>query len=79
MYFTPFSSVSIAQATFEQVNVSYVCVCVCVFVCVCVCVCVCLRVNHHDVIRLGVRLTKVFLAYATTSPGRVASHSNDPW
>ena len=49
MYFTPFSSVSIAQATFEQVNVSCVCVCLCV------CVCVCLRVNN-DVIRLGVKV-----------------------
>ena len=26
----------------------------------------------------GSRLTKVFLAYATTSPDRVASHSKDP-
>ena len=32
--------------------------CVYVWVCVCVCVCVCvyLRVNHSDVIRLGVKV-----------------------
>ena len=44
----------------------------------CKCTCVCLGVNHNDAILLGVRLTKVFLACATTSPGQVASHSKDP-
>ena len=44
----------------------------------CKCTCVCLGVIHNDAILLGVTLTKVFLACATTSPGQVASHSKDP-
>ena len=31
---------------------------VCVCFCVCVCVCVCLRVNHHDVIELGLKVDR---------------------
>ena len=36
-------------------------------------VALCIRVNHNDAIWLGVKV-----AYTTTSPGRVASHSKDP-
>ena len=45
---------------------------------VCVCMHVCLGANHFDVIGLGVKVDQVILAYATTSPGQVGSHSKDP-
>ena len=55
------------------------CVCVCVCVCACTCTCTCVRACVRACVRVCVSfLVKVFLACITTSPSRVASHSQDP-
>ena len=48
----------------------------CYWVCVCACV---YGLTILMLLGEASRLTRVFLAYATTSPDRVASDSKDPW